>query len=154
MVSAGAGDLSRRRVLSGVLAGVVGAALAACGTQSGPAARRTRSAVAAATVTVAPDGTQEITLTVADDYVFLPDHFSVTRGRVRLTLTSIAKQLTHNIRFTPDKSPVHIREEIPILPPGDSKTIEFSVAQPGDYQYECSFHVQLGQIGTMTVTPS
>jgi plastocyanin len=32
--------------------------------------------------------------------------------------------------------------------------MEFAVDQPGDYRYECSFHVALGQIGTMTVTPS
>jgi hypothetical protein len=35
------------------------------------------------TVTMAPDGTQEITLTVADDYVFVPDKFKVTTGQVR-----------------------------------------------------------------------
>lgn len=32
--------------------------------------------------------------------------------------------------------------------------VEFAVEQPGDYEYECSFHVVLGQIGMMTVTPT
>jgi plastocyanin len=67
------------------------------------------------TVTMAPDGTQEITLTVADDYVFVPDKFKVTTGQVRVTLKNTAKQLTHNIQFTPVKGPVWIPEEIPIL---------------------------------------
>jgi plastocyanin len=31
-------------------------------------------------------------------------------------------------------------------------TIEFTVQAPGDYPFECSFHVQLGQVGTMTVS--
>jgi plastocyanin len=34
-----------------------------------------------------------------------------------------------------------------------SDTMEFTVDQPGDYQFECSFHVALGQIGTMAVAP-
>ena len=106
----------------------------------------------AGTVTVAPDGTQQITLLVRDDYDFLPERFTVGPGRVRLTLSSEAKELTHNFRFTPGAGPAEISEEIPIVAPGDSDTIEFAVEQQGDYQYECSFHVALGQIGTMTVT--
>ena len=35
--------------------------------------------------------------------------------------------------------------------PGDKKTIEFTVDQPGDYAFECSFHTQLHQVGVMTV---
>jgi hypothetical protein len=30
-------------------------------------------------------------------------------------------------------------------------TIEFEVTAPGDYPFECSFHLQLKQVGTMTV---
>lgn len=109
---------------------------------------------AAGTVTKGPDGVQELTVLVGDDYVFVPDRFTVAPGPVRLTLTSNAEQLTHNIRFTPGRGPVDIAEQIPILAPGDSETFDFTAEQPGDYQYECSFHVALGQIGTMTVTAS
>ena len=143
--------LSRRAVLFTGLAGVGALALSACGGESddesggGPQPSSGK-------VTVAGDGTQEITVFVQDDYVFRPAAFSVGSGRVRLTLASEAKELTHNIRFTPGGGPVEIEEEIPILAPGRSETIEFTVDQPGDYQYECSFHVALGQIGTMTVT--
>ncbi|MCA0143833.1 cupredoxin domain-containing protein [Blastococcus sp. LR1] len=109
---------------------------------------------AAGTVTTAPDGTQEIAVLVRDDYDFYPAAFTVTTGRVRLSLISEAKQLTHNFRFTPDAGPAEIVEEIPIVAPGDRDTIEFAVDQPGDHQYECSFHVALGQIGMMTVVPA
>ncbi len=140
------------------LAGLGGMALSACGgdeTDSDtPPTGVSSGEDAGGEVTVAADGTQEITLLVRDDYVFRPDRFTVTPGRVRLTLTSEAEQLTHNIRFTPEAGPAEIAEEIPILNPGNSETMEFAVDQPGDYRYECSFHVALGQIGTMTVALS
>jgi plastocyanin len=144
-------------LLAGV-AGLGGMALSACGdaeTDSDtPPTGASSGENTGGEVTVAADGTQEITLLVHDDYVFRPDRFTVTPGRVRLTLTSEAEQLTHNIRFTPGVGPAEIAEEIPVLSPGSSETMEFAVDQLGDYRYECSFHVALGQIGTMTVTPS
>ena len=100
------------------------------------------------------DGVQVLTVLVSDDYVFVPDRFTVAPGPVRLTLTSSAKQMTHNLLFTPGSGPADITEAIHVLPPGASDTFEFTAQQPGDYQYECSFHVRLGQIGTMTVTAS
>jgi len=102
-------------------------------------------------VTTAADGVQEITLQTQDDYVFTPDHFTVAPGKVRLTVTNVATQLTHNFRFTPDAGPTSIEAEIPLLAPGDSQTIEFTVEKPGDYPFECSFHTQLNQVGVMTV---
>ena len=145
--------VSRRGVLLTGLAGLGALALAACGGDSeSPTGSTDNDDAASGTVTVAPDGTQEITLVVRDDYDFRPAAFTVTTGRVRLTLSSEAEQLTHNFRFTPGAGPTAIAEEIPIVAPGDSDSIEFDVKQAGDYQYECSFHVALGQIGTMTVT--
>jgi plastocyanin len=103
------------------------------------------------TVTVAPDGVQEITLQTQDDYVFTPDHFTVDPGKVRLTVVNVAKQATHNFDFTPNAGPAPIDAGISLLAPGDEKTIDFAVMAPGDYPFQCSFHVQLGQVGTMTV---
>ena len=146
-------DFTRRGFLIAGFAGLGATLLSGCGGEAeevDPASGsggRTEG-----TVTVAPDGTQEITVLVRDDYEFYPATFSVRTGRVRLTLASQAEQLTHNFRFTPDGGPAPIIEEIPIVAPGDSDTIEFAVDQTGDYQYECSFHVALGQIGVMTVT--
>ena len=143
--------MSRRAVLLTGLSGAGALALAACGGEA-ESPSQPASPDDAGVVSVAPDGTQAITMLVQDDYEFRPAAFTVTAGRVRLTLTSQAEQLTHNIRFTPGTGPAEIAEEIPIVAPGDSETIEFAVDRPGDYQYECSFHVALGQIGTMTVT--
>jgi plastocyanin len=150
--------LRRRTLLLGGVAGLGALALAGCGGDDAdttrPSSGEPPEENARGEVTVAPDGTQEITLFVRDDYVFRPDRFTVAPGPVRLTLTSEAEQLTHNIRFTPGAGPAEIAEEIPVLGPGRSETMEFAVDQPGDYQYECSFHVALGQIGMMTVTPA
>jgi plastocyanin len=127
-------------------------ALAGCGGGSAGSAAAPTTAEGVGTVTVAPDGVQEITLQTQDDYVFTPDHFTVAPGEVRLTVVNIAKETTHNFRFTPDKGAAPIEEGIPLLAAGDEKTIDFTVEKPGDYPFECSFHVQLGQVGTMTVS--
>ena len=145
--------VSRRTVLLTGLAGVGAMALSACGSDPDESSDDAPADVAVdGTVSIAPDGAQEVTVLVRDDYAFYPAAFTVTTGRVRLSLISEAKELTHNFRFTPGVGPAEIAEEIPILAPGESDTMEFPVDQLGDYQFECSFHVALGQIGTMTVT--
>lgn len=152
-------ELTRRTLLAAGVAGLAGVALAACGGSDGessasPSDSAPAPAPEAGTVTVGADGVQELTIGVSDDYVFVPDRFTVAPGPVRLTLTSSAKQMTHNLLFTPGRGPADITEAIQVLPPGASDSFEFTASQPGDYQYECSFHVRLGQIGTMTVTAS
>jgi len=135
---------------SALLLGLV--VLAGCGTDapsSGAPASTTAEGVG--TVTAGPDGVQEITLQTQDDYVFTPDHFTVDPGTVRLTLVNVAKETTHNFTFTPDTGPAPIESSISLLAPGQELTIDFDVETPGDYPFECSFHVQLGQVGTMTV---
>ena len=146
-------ELRRRTVLLTALAGAGAMVLSACGSDPDESSDDAPADVAVdGTVSIAPDGTQEVTVLVRDDYDFYPAAFTVTAGRVRLSLISEAKELTHNFRFTPGVGPAEIAEEIPILAPGESDTMEFPVDQLGDYQFECSFHVALGQIGTMTVT--
>ncbi|TFV60823.1 hypothetical protein E4P41_10490 [Geodermatophilus sp. DF01-2] len=110
------------------------------------------SGPALGTVTTAPDGVQEVTLQTQDDYVFTPDTFTVAPGRVRLTVVNVAEQMAHNLRFTPGAGPEPIDAEISLLAPGESDTIEFTVTAPGEYTFECSFHTQLQQYGTMTVS--
>ena len=146
-------ELRRRTVLLTALSGAGAMVLSACGSDPDESSDDAPADVAAdGTVSIAPDGTQEVAVLVRDDYDFYPAAFTVTTGRVRLSLISEAKELTHNFRFTPGVGPAEIAEEIPILAPGESDTMEFPVDQLGDYQFECSFHVALGQIGTMTVT--
>jgi plastocyanin len=149
----------RRSLLTLVLAlccSILGCTvLAGCGSASGspPASSTSPTSEGLGQVTTTAKGVQEVTLQTQDDYVFTPDHFTVAPGTVRLTVTNVATQLTHNFRFTPDpaEGPPPIEAEIPLLAPGDSQTIEFTVEEPGDYPFECSFHTQLNQVGVMTV---
>ena len=124
--------------------------LAGCGDDAPPAAAAP-TAEGVGEVTVAADGVQEITLQTQDDYVFTPDTFTVEPGTVRLTVVNVAKEMTHNLEFTDDEGPAPIDGGIDFLAPQDQETIEFEVTEPGDYPFECTFHVQLDQVGTMTV---
>ncbi len=135
----------------GVLAVTV---LTGCGGGGGTAGQEAApsSGPALGTVTTAPDGVQEVTLQTQDDYVFTPATFTVAPGQVRLTVTNTAEQLTHNLAFTAGAGPVDIPEEITILPPGKSETIDLTVETPGDYPFTCTVHTALGQVGTMTVS--
>ena len=145
--------MCKRSVLLGGLAGLSAAELSACAgdtpasdSNARPSADRT-----AAGPDVGPDGAQAITLTVADDYLFRPDSFTVAPGKVRLMVLSTAEQLTHNFRFTPGGGPAAIEEQVEILPPGSRTRSSSPSIGWGDYAFECPFHVALGQVGTMTV---
>jgi plastocyanin len=154
--AAGARGGGRPAPLSGLLAGLLLAvlvALSGCSNAEPTLPEATRTAGGdVGSVSTAADGFQEITLETGDDYVFTPDTFTVAPGQVRLTVRNTADQLTHNFRFTAGKAPAEITEQIPVLAPGASETIEFTVGAPGDYAFECSFHAALGQVGTMTVS--
>jgi plastocyanin len=148
------------RAVAGVLGVAVTGAmtaglLAGCGGSSGgssgdPAASSSTPA-GLGTATTAADGVQEVTLQTQDDYVFTPDSFTVEPGRVRLTVVNVAEDMVHNFRFTPDTGPAPIDAGIDLLAAGQEVTIDFEVSEPGDYPFECSFHIQLDQVGTMTV---
>jgi plastocyanin len=104
-------------------------------------------------VTTAPDGVQEITIQTQDDYTFVPDTFTVAPGKVRLTLLNVAEEMTHNLEFDDGEGPEPIESGIDFLAPGGQEaTIEFEVTVPGDHPFTCTFHTQLGQTGTMTVS--
>jgi plastocyanin len=144
----------RRGPVGALVSGaLVLAVLTGCSNSEPTLPEVTRAAAAdVGVVQTAPDGVQEITLETGDDYAFQPNAFTVAPGPVRLTVRNTAKQLTHNFLFTQGKGPADIAEQIPFLGPGDSKTIEFTAGAAGDYPFECSFHLALGQVGTMTVS--
>lgn len=125
--------------------------LVGCGGEE-PAPPATEARPGVGEVTTAADGAQEITLQTQDDYLFLPDSFTVEPGTVRLTLINVGEQMVHNFRFMPDEGPEDIGTQIDLLAAGQEMTIEFEVTEPGEYPFECTFHVQLDQVGTMTVT--
>ena len=125
--------------------------LAGCGGDHGGAAASPGTAPGVGEVTTGPDGVQEITVQTQDDYLFVPDSFTVDPGKVRLTVVNVAKEMTHNLEFTEDETPAPIDAGVSLLAPGQEMTIDFEVAEPGDYPFACTFHLQLGQVGTMTV---
>lgn len=126
------------------------ALLTGCGGEE-PAPPATGARPCVGEVTTAPDGVQEITVQTQDDYVFLPDSFTVEPGTVRLTVTNVGEEMVHNFRFTPGGGPEEIGAQIDLLAAGEEETIEFDVTEPGEHPFECTFHVQLDQVGTMTV---
>jgi plastocyanin len=138
------------RLLIGAV--LVGSALAGCGSTPASSAASPSTVAGVGKVTEAPDGVEQVTIQTQDDYAFTPKRFTVKPGRVRLTVVNTATQITHNFRFTPGTGPEAITEGISLLAPGERKTIEFTVTKPGAYGFECSFHTQLGQVGTMTVS--
>lgn len=133
----------------------LGAALLAGCAPAPPSGSATATATSEAnlgTVTLGPGGVQEVTLQTQDDYKFTPDHFTVKPGQVRLTVDNVGERMAHNFRFTANTGPETIPAQIPFLGPQQKQTITFTVQKPGVYPFECSFHVQYGQVGTMTVT--
>lgn len=98
-------------------------------------------------VTVEDDGTQVIDLRETDNYRFAPEDPHVKTGAIRIDMTNTSTTVTHSLAFKPG-GPV---EEIPFINPGDKKSISFSIANPGEYQFFCTFHEQLGQRGILTV---
>jgi plastocyanin len=144
----------RRRAAALCAAAVVTAGgLAGCGGNA-PGGREepTSAPSGVGTVTIAEDGVQEITLQTRDDYVFTPDRFTVAPGNVRLTLVNAAEEMTHNLEFDEGEGPEPIGAGIDFLAPGQEMTIDFEVTAPGDHPFTCTFHTQLGQVGTMTVS--
>lgn len=142
---------SRRKAAAAAAAVVV---LAGCGGGQSPdsdSGAAPSTAPGVGEVTTAPDGVQEITLQTQDDYVFLPDTFTVDPGTVRLTVTNVAEEMVHNLEFDEGEGPEPIDAGISLLAPGEEKTIEFTVTEPGNHPFTCTFHSQLGQVGTMTV---
>ena len=87
-MSGGRQTIGRRA--GGALLGLV--LLAGCGGGDVPDAGATPTRAGVGEVTAAADGAQEITLQTQDDYVFVPDHFTVDPGTVRLTLVNAAEQ--------------------------------------------------------------
>jgi plastocyanin len=126
--------------------------LAGCGgEEDAGAAASPSTAEGVGEVTVGADGVQEITVQTQDDYLFVPDSFTVDPGKVRLTVLNVAEEMTHNLEFTPEEAPAPIGAGVDLVAPGQEITIDFEVTEPGDYPFACTFHLQLGQVGTMTV---
>jgi plastocyanin len=144
--------LSRAAAVLGTGGLLAVSALTGCSEEPSTSAEPSSTVAGVGEVTEAADGVQEVTIQTQDDYVFTPNSFTVAPGTVRLTVVNVAEEMTHNLRFTPGEGPEPIAAEINLLAPGQEVTIEFEVREPGDHEFVCTFHTQLNQVGTMTVS--
>lgn len=103
------------------------------------------------TITPDADGVQAVTLVTQDNYRFVPAEFTVVPGRVRVTVDN-PSDTVHSLRYG-DDTPGAPLEQIPVVRPQESASIEFTVSTPGEYEFLCTFHIQFDQRGTMIVAP-
>lgn len=134
--------MTRARLATAVLVAVL---ITGCGVNN-PPSQADAPQSGDVTVSVGADGVQAVTLVTQDNFRFIPARFTVEPGHVRLTVENPSGTV-HNLRFD-EGGP---EEEIPVVRSEESATIEFTVSTPGEYEFVCTFHEQLGQRGTMIV---
>lgn len=82
----------------------------------------------------------------AGSYYYNPDEIKVRVGeKVRIILTAVDMMHDFNID--------ELGVKIPVTPAGETSEVEFTVDEPGEYEYYCSVgqHRALGQVGTLIV---
>ncbi|HJQ03745.1 MAG TPA: cupredoxin domain-containing protein [Jatrophihabitans sp.] len=94
------------------------------------------------------DGVQEVTITADQRYRFNPSTITVHPGKVRITLTHTGTGAPHDWSLTgfPD-------DNVPLVMPGQSRSVEFTAPAPGRYTFVCTIHITQGQTGTLIVLP-
>lgn len=134
------------RLALGTLAAAPIAVAAACGSSAGtddpgPGPDQV-------TVTAGADGVQAVDVDADDQFRFTPDTIRVSVGKVRITL--------HNTGHTPHNMLFRTLDDaaLPTTNGGESQVLDFTVSTPGEYQFVCSLHEQVGQTGTLIVKSS
>jgi plastocyanin len=138
----GRGVLPRPRAWAGLL--LVGGLLAGCQSQSAINREPHNGSTTAAVV----NGVQQVTITTDQSYRFAPSTITVRPGRVQLVLRHLGTGAPHDWQLTgfPD-------DYVPLVTPGQQKSIEFTAPAPGKYTFICTIHVAQGQTGTLIVLP-
>lgn len=95
------------------------------------------------------DGVQQVVVTTDQSYRFDPSTITVHPGKVRIVLRHVGTGAPHNWSLLgfPDAF-------VPLVTPGEQKSIEFTAPAPGKYTFVCTIHVTQGQTGTLIVLPS
>lgn len=132
-----------RRLLPVAIAVVL---LAGCQTQS---AINREPHAGTSTAAAGTDGVQDITLTTDQSYRFTPATITVHPGKVRITLKHTGTGAPHDWSLLgfPD-------DYVPLVTPGQEKSVEFTAPAPGKYTFVCTIHVNQGQTGTLIVLPN
>lgn len=102
-----------------------------------------------ATTAAATDGVQDVVITTDQNYRFDPSTITVHPGKVRITLKHTGTGAPHN--WSLQGFPA---DAVPLVSPGQEKSIEFVAPAPGTYTFVCTIHVAQGQTGTLVVLPN
>jgi len=119
--------------------------LSACSNTGNPAARAPLTGSSTASMV---NGVQQVTIVVDSGYRFHPSTITVHPGKVRIVLRHTGTGAPHNWSLDGFKN-----DYVPLTQAGQTKTTEFVAPRPGKYRFECTLHVQLGQVGTLIVLP-
>ena len=123
----------------------VAALLAGCQTESSI----NREPHAGSTTAALTGGVQEVVITTDQRYRFSPSTITVHPGKVRITLKHVGTGAPHDwsLQGFPD-------DYVPLVSPGQDKSVEFLAPAPGTYKFVCTIHVVQGQTGTLVVLAS
>ena len=119
-------------------------ALAGCTTREPPRFDAARHPHETATATAGPDGVQRITIDASDNDRFLPDTVVVHPGRVAIEVRNLGA-----VPHTLEIPALHV--DSGNIGKHQVKTLTFTVDTPGDYEFDCAYHVQLHMDGTLKV---
>ena len=133
------------RALAGGCLLLAAAGLTGCQRQ-GAINREPHSGSSTATIS---NGVQQVTISTDQYYRFSPSTITVRPGKVQITLTHLGTGAPHDWSLTgfPDDS-------VPLVTPGQTKSVEFTAPAPGKYTFVCTIHVAQGQTGTLIVLPN
>ncbi len=97
----------------------------------------------------AADAVTEITVDMHDNY-FEPDEFTVEAG-TSVTVTAVNEGAEiHNLAVRATEEEGQDFETDPIVEPGEEDTFEMTLNEPGEYVFECDYHLP-EMVGTITV---
>ncbi len=143
VASLSAATLSAATLSAAVLVAVT--LLAGCQSQSAI----NREPHTGSSTAVAVDGVQQVTVTTDQSYRFDPSTITVHPGKVRIVLRHTGTGAPHNWSLLGFPAAF-----VPLVTPGEQKSIEFTAPAPGKYTFVCTIHVTQGQTGTLIVLPS
>lgn len=101
------------------------------------------------TAALAADGVQVVDLDAGNDYRFHPSEVDARVGRIRLTLHHVGIGAPHTW-----SAPDIPKARGPLVQPGESQTLSFTVTRPGTYRFVCTIHERQGQVGRLVVSPA
>ena len=137
--------LHARGYRDAVLAVAVVMLLAGCQTQSAI----NREPHTGSTTASATAGVQEVVISTDQSYRFKPSTITVHPGKVRITLKHVGTGAPHD--WSLQDFPA---DYVPLVSPGQTRSVEFVAPGPGTYKFVCTIHVPQGQTGTLVVLPN